>query len=435
MGLRLTPTQSQLLLPRLLQSVEILQLPSHELDTFLQRAAQENEALRFEPPAAASAPAGRGSAVDSGAWWEGQAEEEGGLVAHLEEQLGDLSLEPGVEAWVRLVIEALDARGHLSLGDAELLSLGERQGQEGGASALGRAIGIVQGLEPRGIGGRNAVESMLLQLDPTEEDYGLLCRILEEFLEELAQHRLPAVARALEVGLEDLGRMMQRLARLDPAPGSAFATTSSPAVRPEVVVEGTEAGYEVRVEGAGLPSVRLDPEVVAMASDRSLAPEARAELRRKVDRGRWIVEAMEQRRATLLRVARWVFHEQREYLERGESGLRPLTMGAVAEGLGLHLSTVSRSVAGKYADTPRGIVSLRRLFPQAVGGGALVQDQVAAAVREVVAAEAPASPLSDLEIVERLAERGVRVARRTVAKYRKELGIPSSYRRRRPGAA
>jgi RNA polymerase sigma-54 factor len=431
----------------MLQAVEVLQLPTLELEAFLRDAFESNEALELvepeggEPHAAASdepgsepgpqewsaeTPVRRGTREDTqrhDALLRNQPAPERGLAASVMEQLALLDIDPLVEAWVRFLIDALDERGYLSLADDELLVRAAAAGLAGGAAELGVALAVLQSLEPRGIGGRDATEALLLQLDPRDPDYALLCRLLEDFLGDIASNKLPAVARALGLGA---------LRELDPRPAAGLVGRTAPGLRPEVIVDWNGTSFEIRVDRSGLPEVRIDGEVKRLASDDEQPREVRRYLRGRLDQARWVVEAVEQRRATLLRVARTVFAHQVAFLEHGPGHLVPLRMSQVAGWLQLHVSTVSRAVSGKHVQTPWGIFPLRHFF-QASAGSATdsARDDVREEVRRVVAAEDPARPLSDDEIVLEMGKRGLKLARRTVAKYRKELEIPSSYRRRR----
>ena len=434
-SLHLGAEQHLLLQPRMLQSIELLSIPAAELEDWLSAQAESNAALVVDRPP----PERRGTREESEAHDEmlrNQPQRSQGLVEALEEQLLGLELAPSRLEWVRLLIAALDASGFLSTSDEELLRLAQERGLAGGAEELGLALATLQELEPRGIGARDAIEAMLMQLDPADEDYPLLCRLLEEFLEELAKNRMPRVARAMGLALEDLERLIDVLRELDPRPASALVEEGAPRIVPDVLVERGEAGYEVSLKGGQLPTVGIDPDLRALASDRGTAPEVRRWLRGRIDQARWIVEAVAQRGETLLRVSRAVFARQRAFLDHGPGHLAPLTMGEVAEELLLHVSTVSRAVAGKYAQTPWGILPLRSFFQVAAGEGddgaqSVAQDRLRETLREVFEGEDKSSPLSDDEVVAALAARGIHVARRTVAKYRSELGIPSSYRRRR----
>jgi RNA polymerase sigma-54 factor len=443
-GLHAAQRQEMRLLPRMVQAVEVLALPAAELSSYLMEAFEGNEALgltdeAWAPRSRAEAARGRRASDRHEAWLESQPARPSGLVELALEQVALRTLDPRVRPWVELVVTALDSRGYLSASDASLLALARERGLEGGASELGRAIGLVQTLEPRGIGGRNAVEALLLQLDPADPDYALLCVLLEDFLEDVARNKLPAVAKALGIELEGLEALLERLRELELRPASTLAEESSPAIVPDVLVLERDGGFEVTVDGSGLPPMRIDPEVRALSRDRALDAATRRHLKARIDQARWLMQAVEQRKDTLHRVATTVFAHQERFLRDGPSALRPLRMGTVAEWLGIHTSTVSRAVAGKHAQTPWGVLPLRGFFQAPGGCGAgdgdsnVARDRVRDMVGELVAAEDKASPLSDEALQAGLAERGHDVARRTVAKYRAELDIPSSYRRRRYG--
>jgi RNA polymerase sigma-54 factor len=432
------------LAPRMLQSIEVLQLAAFELGTYLERAALENEALELiavpsdgaaERAAERRTGAARRDATERhDEWLQNQPQRAKGLAELCEEQLALMSLDDGLDAWVRFVVASLDASGYLSTGDERLLELAAEAGLVPDVERLGRAIAVVQSLEPRGIGGRDAVEALLLQLDPAHPDYALLCRLLEDFLDELSRNKLPVVARALGIDLVRLEELLTELRVLEPRPLAADAACeAAPVIVPEVVVERRpEGGFEVRVEGSGLPAVAVDAEVASLARARTQPVEVRRYLRDNVERARWIVDAVEQRRLTRTRIAVRHYERQQAFVEEGPAALVPLAMQDLAAELEVSTSTVSRTVAGKHAQTPWGVFALRHFFQASSGGsGEVALDRVRDAVRELVAAEDPERPLSDDELVRALAGRGIQVARRTVAKYRSELAIPSSYRRRR----
>jgi RNA polymerase sigma-54 factor len=442
--------QRMLLQPRMLQSIEVLALPIQDLAQFLAEKALENEALSLTDPRDADEaradsgddrarrrderpPRGTREATDRhDEMLQAAPDREKGVPERALEQIALFDLDPDLERWTRFLVGCLDDNGWLSASDAELLALAHAAGLEPSEDHLQRAIACVQRLEPRGLGGRNALEALLLQLDPHDEDYAHLCRLLEDFLEDLARNKRPAVARALSIETVELERLIERLGGLDPRPGRSLCSQQSETIRPDVVVERTETGFDVRVERSGLPAVAVDPAVVEQALDRTQPRDVRAWLRGKVEEARWLTEAVEGRRITLLRVARVACHHQSAFLEHGAGNLAPLSMSTVADELGLALSTVSRAVQDKSVQTPHGIVPLRSFFQSAAGGSATAAvDDVRAAIRALFAAEDPAAPLSDDAAVERLVEVGIKLSRRSVAKHRAELGVPSSYLRRR----
>ncbi len=440
LGQRLQQTlgQHQLLLPRLLQSIEVLQLPHLELEAWLRRQAEENEALELievrpesvRPPRITSR--GREATEAHDEMLQNQPDRTPGLAQRVAEELAMVEAEEAVLEWARFLVRCLDPRGFLTLDDGTLLQLGREQGLEGEADLLERAIAVLQSLEPRGIAARGAVHALLLQLDPPDPEYGLLRALLVDFLEDVARNKLPAVARALGVSLPELERLLARLRALDPRPAAALLEDSAPLLRPDVVVEPAGDGFEVRLDSARLPQVRIDERVAQLARDRVQPRDVRRYLRAKLDRARWLIDAVEQRERTLLRVSVALFVHQRAFLEHGPGHLVPLRMAALSSELGVHISTISRAVAGKYAQTPWGIFALRHFFQGPAGADEeSAREGVLAALKTLVEAEDRHRPLSDDQVVAAMARKGWKLARRTVAKYRRELGIPSSYRRRR----
>ena len=345
-------------------------------------------------------------------------------------------LGPDLEPIVRFLVGELDGRGVLLPTNVELMA--RAHGIHFGPNpevSLEAAVAVLQGLSPRGVGARSAADVLLMQMEATDEDLELMQRLLGKHLEQLGQNKLPQVAAELGVGVAEVVRLVERLRDLD---REVFATHEAsqgqvaPAILPDVIVEEDRHGFSVSVDGASLPKVTIDEDISQLAKDSRHDPELRKYLRNKLDSARLIVDAVEQRRTTLLRVSRALFAHHHAFLEHGPGHLAPLRMGALAELVGVHRSTVSRAIAGKYAWTPWGMVSLRDFFQGSAGSSeATARVDVREHVRQVVEAEDPAAPLSDEEIVLSMGQRGFKLARRTVAKYRRELGLASSYRRRR----
>lgn len=428
--------QEMLLQPRMLQSIEVLQLPTADLEAWLTRQAEENEALVILPPS--RPPAAARAATDAhDERMQAEPARPIGLVDDALRQLEALDLAPDLLAWATFLVGSLDARGFLAASDTVLLAeaVGEElplAGTPGGTALFAAAIGVVQALEPRGIGARSPVEALLLQLDPHDPEYALLCRLLEDFLGELSRGDVDAVAAALGLSTDDVARLVGALRELELRP-AATGDSASVAIVPDLVALGGEEGLTVELVRGTLPEVQLDADFEALAKAPETSAEDRRYARGKLEKARWVQEAVHERGETLLRVATVVFHRQRAFLAVGPRALEPLRMGEVAEALGLATSTVSRAVAGKYVQTPFGVHPLRAFFQSSASedGAAPARDAVRDRIRELVAAEDPAAPLSDDALVERLASEGTTVARRTVAKYRKELGLASSYERKR----
>jgi RNA polymerase sigma-54 factor len=295
------------------------------------------------------------------------------------------------------------------------------------------ALAVVQSLEPRGIGGRTLVESLLLQLDPDDLLYAEKRSLLEDHLEDVKKNRLQRVAREMGLDLEELSLVIEELKGLKLHPGADLAPDSAMAVHPDVVVEEVDGEYLVDLVNSRLPALKVSESYEAILADRRVETEVRKAAKAKIDSARFLIEAIAQRQATLRKVASRIFHHQQDFLLHGDDALRPLKMQTVADEVGVHVSTVSRAIADKWVQTPRGIKPLKFFFTggtETTGGGMESRNTVKNKVKAIIEAEDGSSPLSDDDIAARMKEMGVPIARRTVTKYRKQLGIPSSRQRR-----
>ena len=426
---------------RQLAGLEILALPTAELATWIREAQESNECLRLEEPerprpelAPMRGPIRREASDAHAEWLANIAGSEVDWRAGLQEQLMFLDLGHERRAWVEFLIERLDDNGLLTETDTDLLNAAQFEGLDGGDTALGRAIAQLQCLEPAGVGGRDWREALLLQLEPDDPDYQQLCLLIEDHLDELSRNKLPLVAKALEVELEELDRLLLRLGELDPVPMRLELSEDAPIVRPDVLVLPDGETLRLEFVRGSIPDLSIDPRLATMAREEDTDKSLRRYLSKKINEARTVIEAVELRTTTLERVAREVFTRQQDYLRHGPGHLRPLQMTDIAERLDLHLSTISRAVAGKYVQTPWGVEPLRKFFQVAAGGSSApdeTSDNLRRRVRLIVDGEDPSDPLSDDAIAQRLSDDGLSVARRTVAKYRRELDIPSSYRRRK----
>lgn len=431
--------QRMVLEPRQLQALEVLVAQPDELYEYLLQKAETNATLVVHPPRAQHEGrlhgAARAKASDDHAQWLANLDApHDALREDARRQLALLDLDALDERWARLLVDALDHHGRLAASDDELLELARGEGLEPDHARLGRAIALLQSLEPRGIGARDAKESLLLQLDPASDTYALLARLVEEFLDELGAHRHARVAKELGIDLGTLEDLLAELGRLDLEPAAEDAPAAAP-VTPELEVEPrTEGGFELRLCDGALPSVEVEPGLARLATQRADDAQVRKFLGAQIRETRDLAAAIESRRRTLLAVGREVFLRQDAFLRHGPAQLAPLSMGEVAAQLEIALSTVSRAVAGKHVQTPWGILPLRRFFQSAAGGDASkARESLGDALAALVKGEDPRAPLSDDDLVRKLEAQGFRAARRTVARWREELGIPSSYRRRRAG--
>lgn len=300
-------------------------------------------------------------------------------------------------------------------------------------------------LEPPGVGARDTRECLLLQLDAIEragggasegQDLGIVRSLITDHLDDIVQNRLPKVAQKTGLSLEDIKRAVQWMQRLSVAPGRQLVEDTPPAIIPDASIEYDDEAdrYAARLEGQRLPHLRISESYARMARDRAVPKPTRDFIKTSLTNAQWLIDAINQRGHTLLRVLNVVAEAQRDFFDQGPQALRPLPMTQVADQLGVHVATVSRAVAGKYVQTPRGVMPLRRFFSggtQTDAGEDVSWDAIKAALQEIIAAEDKSDPLSDEALVEELKKRGIEIARRTVAKYRTQLGAPSARMRKK----
>ena len=446
-GLGARQEQRLALLPQMLQAIEILQLSTQDLLARVEKELSENETLELaEPePALDASPVdveGSGSVTEEEHWYEDEAPKPRGkddefdpltqvpaaqslsLQDHLLEQAAMLDLDDKSRSLLGFLIGSLDENGHLLLGLEDLIEL------FGDEDLIRDILDLLRSLEPRGVGWPGPLESMLAQIDPKDPDADKIEALVSKHLEDLAKNRMPKVARALGISLDELAEILPKMRDVDPCPGRRFAPDEAELMRPDVVVRREDGDWQVYVDSTRVPPLRIRSDYEAMAKDRDSSKELKVYLRAKLGSARDLMASIEQRKETLGRVARAIFDRQQGFLEKGRAGLRPLKMQEVADAVGIHLSTVSRAISHKYVQTDWGIFPLRLLFDGGVELSGQSRGSVKETVRQVIESEDKSDPLSDEAVVEKLAEMDLKVARRTVAKYRKELGLPSSWRRR-----
>lgn len=293
-------------------------------------------------------------------------------------------------------------------------------------------------LDPPGVGARDLRECLLLQLDALEDSGAmpdkmlLVVRMLsEQYLEDMMQNRLPRIAEKSGLSLDEVKAGIKQFRKLNPAPARMLVDESLPPIIPDAVVEFDEEGdrYIAYLNDTRLMNLRINRMYAEMSRDKQVPKKDRDFIKTNLSNATWLIDALGQRRHTVQRVLNVVVDAQRDYFDYGPQALKPLPMTQVADQLGIHVATVSRAVADKYLQTPRGIVPLRGFFSgglQTQDGEEMSYDAVKAALKEVIDAEDKAKPLSDETLVEQLKSKGIEIARRTVAKYRGQLGIPSA---------
>lgn len=335
---------------------------------------------------------------------------------------------------VELIAGSLDEDGYLRIPVSDLASsAGVRE------SSLEKVLEKVRGFEPPGLAARDLSDCLLLQLFRRGEGNGLAARILRHHLQQLARHRYEEIAKALRVSTADVTAAARLIATLEPNPGRPFAESDEQGVIPDLIVvpktQGSdgEGDFVLRLNEEELPRLKINQEYKELLAGRGENEELLLYLREKIRGARFFMRSLEQRQQTLLAIGNQIVSRQEEFFHHGASALKPLIMAQVADAVGVHVTTVSRAVSGKYMETPRGLFELRYFFTpgyQNSDGSSVSNEMVKSAIREMVGGESPRSPLSDQEIVDALSERGLKVARRTIAKYREQLGILPSHLRK-----
>jgi RNA polymerase sigma-54 factor len=363
---------------------------------------------------------------------------------YLTDQLRFLRLPPSDLAVVELIIGNIDDDGFLAATVEELAEETGRQPDE-----IEEILEYVQThLEPSGVGSRNRQEFFLVQLRNADEVDPIHLALVERHYDDLLKNQLPRIAKELrdagfgEVTVDDIQRAKESLSRLKLTPAQGFlegmhgivrfASDARP-ITPDVIVEMVDGEYRVRSVEEAVPRVHLNRRYLQLLTSRHLKPEERAWLEDYRQRAKELIESIHERGKTIENVAREIFAVQQGFLEHGVTHLKPLVLRDIAQRLGKHESTISRATKRKYVQTPRGIYEMKFFFSSGLeqdSGESASSTSVRALIQEIIGQEDPSDPLSDDKISQILNDRGIRVARRTVAKYRESLGIPPKHQRK-----
>jgi RNA polymerase sigma-54 factor len=454
--------------PRMIQSMEILQLPLMALQERIDQELIENpmlvdlrESTTPEPepeaetpatPAEDPTPTEAGDMDDWDSYGEGHrlsraalseeadrkhdamqnmASRPESLHDDLAHQLSFLDCDHVVRAFAEYIIYSLDENGFLK---TSLYDLVRDYAGDAVIQDAEEALSLVQRLDPPGIGAQSLKECLLLQLTPDLPLRDVLQTLISNHLDDIGQNRLPAIEKKTGYSIELIKEAIEVLGRLNPRPGARYTSNNSQYVLPDLVVEPTEHGvYEVRLADDHTPQLAISRQYQRMLKDKQADPVTREFIQKKIQSARWLIESIEQRRNTLLKVARAIIEHQKDFLDKGPESIEPLKMQQIADRVHVHVTTVSRAVDDKWVQTPRGIFPLKRFF----GGGTttadgeeVAWDTIKQKLNEIICKEDKQNPLSDEEIVDELSKQGLPVARRTVTKYRKALRIPSSRQRK-----
>jgi RNA polymerase sigma-54 factor len=297
-----------------------------------------------------------------------------------------------------------------------------------------KMLALIQGFYPPGVGARDLRECLLIQLQREGRESSLEYRILSEHMEDLGRRRFPEIARRMAISVEDVQRAANKIARLNPRPGQVFAAAPQNYVLPDVTVEKVDGDYQVILNNEQIPHLRISNIYKDIVAQGDNGAEVKDYIRDKIRSGKFLIRSIHQRQQTIFNIAQQIVTRQRDFVEHGPSHLKPMTMGEIADAVGVHETTVSRAVSGKYMATPQGIFEMKYFFTpgyQTATGESMSNTSVKEAILDLVKHERGNAPLSDQQLVEILTERGIPIARRTVAKYRTELNILPSHMRRK----
>jgi RNA polymerase sigma-54 factor len=328
-----------------------------------------------------------------------------------------------------MIIDYIDDRGYLTV---RLEQLHNKDKGDFTIDDLKEALELVQNLEPAGVGARDLRECLLIQMAQSSADMSFESRLVAEHMDELLENHLPEIAKKMNCSIEAINRAIERMSKFDTSPGLQVGRDQNHPITPDVIVESSDNSdrYSIRLADSGLPHLRVSDYYAKMARDSGVSEKTRKFLQNSLRSAQWIMDAIEQRKSTLLKVTRAVVKHQSDFFEKGQLYLRPLPMAKVAKDVGVHLATVSRAVSGKYVLCSWGILPLRKFFSggrEDVNGAGLSWEAIRAKLQQIIDEEDKAKPLSDDQIRLKLAEAGIEnLARRTVAKYRKLLNIPAA---------
>lgn len=350
------------------------------------------------------------------------------LFDHLMHQARETFAAHEERAMAEALIGNFDARGFLQTSLEEIALLGHFKLEE-----LERVLKEIQGFEPWGVGAKDLRESLLIQLRLLKKDDTYAYTIMEQHYNDLLHNRIPQIRRSLQCSAEDIKEALDIIARLDLHPGAACSPNTPQAIHPDVIMRQEEDKLVVEVDGDFLPSFRFSRRYLRMLEDDQVPEETKEFIRRKLVSAKWLLRTIHQRNDTLERIALSLSRRQGDFFLHPDGKLVPLTMKSIAEELEVHESTIARTVANKYMDTPRGCFPLRAFFTTALAkeaGEEVSSHSVREMMGEIIKNEDKRRPLSDEAIALRIQAKGIRCARRTVAKYRLLLKIGNAHQRK-----
>jgi RNA polymerase sigma-54 factor len=445
--LTLEQSQKLIMTPELRQAIQLLQYNSLELQEYILREIEENPLLEYEDTIEEPQEISDFDQIDwkeyienyddisykqeinkdeNSITFENFFTSSQTLKEYLLEQLSMVSVGQREYKIAEYIIQNIDSNGYLTESTQEIAkAMGVSE------SEVEIMLGVVQTFEPTGVGARNLKECLLLQLKDRKDL--ILINIVENYLEDIALNKLSKIASELNIDVEEVQRYADEIKSLEPKPGRSFAGSSEEIkyIIPDAKLEKVDGEYVVLINEATVPKLNINNfyRELIKNSDETTS----RFLQEKLNSAVWIIKSIEQRKQTLTKVIESIVKFQIDFFEKGEGYLKPLTLKDVAEDIKMHESTVSRATNGKYIQTSKGIYELKYFFSQAIKAneGLVSSDTVKNTIREIIDSEDSKKPMSDQEISDKLEKMGISLSRRTVAKYREELKIPSSKLRKR----
>lgn len=445
-GLTIEQTQKLTMTPELIQAIRILQFNNQELDTFVQEEILENPVLEFDKKHMESLAAlqeGLSEDYEDPGFkhWEYSKDKEEYSFEQFtskEETLEDylllqltFSKLKGDDMKVgRFLVEAIDENGYLTVTSQQVAKAFDISEEH-----VLKVLDVIQTFEPVGVGARNLKECLIIQL----ASKGLLDEaveyIIQNHLEDLGDNKLNKVSKATGIPVNQVQLVCDLIRTLEPKPGRSFSTGESVKyIVPDVTVEKINGEYVVLSNESSVPHIKVSSYYSSLVSSYKNDEELTKYLNDKLNSAFWLIKSIEQRKRTIYNVASAVVEHQKEFFDKGPKYLKTLTLKQVAESIGMHESTISRSVNGKYMQTPRGVFEIKYFFSSGItgqDGEGVSSNSIKTMIKEIIDGEDHAKPYSDQDIVGILSEKGIEISRRTVAKYREGMNILSSSKRKR----
>jgi RNA polymerase sigma-54 factor len=456
-GLQTTLQQRLAMTPRLQQALKLLQVPTLELQQILKQELQQNPLLEEvddvveaeEAEAKSEETQEEDTSVDWDEFWndtydssfrgsEDRSQDfqervpvtRVGLRELLESQLRQCTSSPEEIDIGLFLIGCIDDDGYMRVPVEEVA-----RDLDKSVEKIEEVLALIQTFDPPGVGARSREECLLVQLKSKNVENPVAEAILREHFNDFLQRRYSDIAKALKITPEQVQAAADVIATLNPNPGSQITGDEPMYVIPDLIVERVNDDYEVYLNDRNVPRLRISARYrELLRNSKGRKDPAGSFIQGKLNSARWLIQTIEQRRRTMVKVMKCIVEEQREFLEKGIAHLRPLTLQQVATRIGMHESTVSRVTSNKYVQTPRGVFLLKYFFSSSLekdGGEDVSAKSVRNLINEIIAREDKKAPLSDQAIADQLHDRGFRIARRTVAKYREQMNILSARQRRR----